>query len=85
MYEDLIEDPARHATRCLARMGLPMDSRVLSPESSEKTAATLSHAQVRQPINRSSIGRWKNYAWAFDGSWDELTSAHEARLALSRE
>jgi hypothetical protein len=31
---------------------------------------TLSHEQVRKPINRSSIGRWKNYEWAFGAEWD---------------
>jgi hypothetical protein len=24
---------------------------------------------VRRPINASSIGRWRNYEWAFDRSW----------------
>jgi len=77
-YEDLVEEPARFAERCLVRMGLPMDERVLSPEAGTRVAATLSRAQVRRPINRAAIGRWKNYAWAFDGAWDELVSMHEA-------
>ena len=79
VYEDLVEEPAQHAEQCLARMGLPMDERVLRPEENRKTAATLSHAQVRQPINKKSIGRWKNYEWAFDASWDKLVSEHDAR------
>jgi hypothetical protein len=79
VYEDLVEDPALYAERCLKRMGLPMDERVLSPEQNTKGAFTLSHAQVRQPINRKSIGRWKNYEWAFDSSWDAVVAAHEAR------
>ncbi len=83
-YEDLVEDPARFAERCLARMGLPMDERVLTPEAGTRVAATLSHAQVRRPINRAAIGRWKNYAWAFDGAWDELVAMHEAMRARSR-
>jgi hypothetical protein len=77
-YEDLVEDPARFAARCLERMGLPMDERVLNPEQGTRVAATLSHAQVRRPISRAAIGRWKNYAWAFDGAWDELVAMHEA-------
>jgi hypothetical protein len=80
-YEDLVEDPARFAARCLARMDLPMDERVLSPEAGTRVAATLSHAQVRRPINRAAIGRWRNYAWAFDGAWEELVAMHEARRA----
>ncbi|MEY2715942.1 MAG: hypothetical protein RIT24_2285 [Planctomycetota bacterium] len=79
VYEDLVEDPAHYASRCLSLMGLEMDERVLRPEENTKTAATLSHAQVRQPINKKSIGRWKNYEWAFDASWDKVVSEHEAR------
>ena len=60
-------------------MGLPMDERVLSPEENKKGAFTLSHAQVRQKINKGSIGRWKNYEWAFDSRWDDIVAAHEAR------
>ena len=79
VYEDLVEDPAHYAERCLKLMGLEMDERVLHPEENKKTAATLSHAQVRQPINKKSIGRWKNYEWAFDASWDKVVADHEAR------
>lgn len=57
VYEDLVEDPAADASRVLARMNLAMDERVLSPELNPKGADTLSRAQVRQPINRKSIGR----------------------------
>ena len=79
VYEDLVENPAEYAERCLRLMGLPMDERVLSPEENKKGAFTLSHAQVRQKINKGSIGRWKNYEWAFDGSWDAVVAAHDAR------
>jgi hypothetical protein len=44
-------------------------------------AEGLSLEQVRRSINRSSIGRWKNYEFAFDGSWDELAALHESRRA----
>ena len=79
VYEDLVEDPEYFARRCLHRMGLAMDERVLRPESNTRGAFTLSHAQVRQKINKGSIGRWKNYEWAFDGSWDAVVAAHDAR------
>ena len=61
-----------------------MDERVLSPESNTRAAMTLSVGQVRKPINRSSIGRWRNYAFAFDGSWDAAVTEHEARRARIR-
>jgi len=43
---------------------------------------TLSHDQVRRPINRASIGRWRNYEWAFDESWNSLGALHDARRRL---
>jgi hypothetical protein len=54
---------------------------VLAPERNTRLVYTLSNDQVRRPINSSSIGRWKNYEFAFDGSWDELAAKHEARRA----
>ena len=65
-YEDLVADPASHARRCLDRLGLPMDEAVLAPEGNARAVYTLSHEQVRRPINATSIGRWRNYAWAFE-------------------
>ncbi len=84
-YEDLVEDPTAQALRCLKRMNLAMDERVLAPEANTKAVYTISHEQVRKPINRSSIGRWKNYEFAFDSRWDPLVKMHEARRARLRD
>lgn len=79
VYEDLVADPSGHAQRCLDRMGLPMVDQVTQPERNRRTVLTLSHAQVRRPINSRSIGRWRHYAWAFDDGWNELAARHDAR------
>lgn len=71
-YEELVEDPAREARKCLALLGLELDERVLSPEQNTKAAVTVSAMQVRKPINRGSIGRWRNYEFAFGPEWDAL-------------
>lgn len=71
-YEDLVDRPAEVVERCLTTMGLAMDPAVLAPESNARTVLTLSHEQVRRPINRSSVDRWRNYAWAFGAEWDAL-------------
>ena len=81
VYEDLVADPAEGAGRCLRLMGLSMEDAVLRPQDNRRTVHTLSHAQVRQPINSSSIGRWRNYEWAFGPEWDALVARHEARRA----
>lgn len=81
VYERLVQDPAVAVERCLKALGLPMDPAVLKPQENRRAVHTLSHEQVRKPIHAGSIGRWRNYAWAFDDSWDALVRAHEARLA----
>ena len=53
----------------------------------ERTVATVSHWQVRQPLYASSVGRWRNYAdhlgplLAILGSDDRSNAA--ARSAIS--
>lgn len=79
VYEQLVAHPKAYMDECLKLMGLPWDDAVLQPERNTRTVHTLSHAQVRKPINDSSIGRWKNYAFAFDSSWDTLVASHESR------
>ena len=78
-YEDLVDAPAENAARCLRMMGLELTEEVLRPEENKRVAFTLSHAQVQSPINRSSIGRWRNYQWAFGPEWDPLVARHESR------
>ena len=84
VYEDLVADAAGLIAPVMERLGLAMDAGVLSPESNARTAVTLSNEQVRRPINDTSIGRWKNYEFAFDGNWDGLAAAHEAARAGRR-
>ena len=71
-YETLVAHPEREITRVLEHIGVAFDARVLNPEENTRTVLTLSHEQVRRKINSSSIGRWKNYEFAFDASWDAL-------------
>ncbi len=75
-YETLVAEPRREIARCLDLLGLPFDESVLAPERNDRTVLTLSHEQVRRPINASSIGRWRNYAFAFDERWEALAGAN---------
>jgi len=78
-YERLVEDPSGEANRCLKMLGLDLAEAVLRPEANPRGVFTLSHAQVRAPINTSAVGRWQNYAWAFGADWDSLAARHDAR------
>ncbi|MEY5060853.1 MAG: hypothetical protein RIS45_774, partial [Planctomycetota bacterium] len=63
--EDLVDAPEREIRRVLETMGVDFDPVVLTPEANTRTVLTLSYEQVRRSINRSSIGRWRNYEFAF--------------------
>jgi hypothetical protein len=60
-YETLV-DQQEDTTRALLEFcGLPWDTRCLDFHRSERVALTSSYNQVRQPMYRNSMGRWKNY------------------------
>ena len=71
-YEQLVDSPEDEIRRVLDHLGLEFEPEVLEPEGNRRTILTLSVHQVRRKINRSSIGRWKNYAFAFGPEWDAL-------------
>jgi hypothetical protein len=61
-YEDLVGDPEPAIRRLLAFCELDWDPACLQPERSDRLVSTASLWQVRQPISRSSVGRWRRYA-----------------------
>lgn len=60
-YESLVEAPSQTIRGLLDFLGLPWDAACMEHGSLGRIAATASHAQVRRPIYRTSIGRWKAY------------------------
>jgi hypothetical protein len=71
-YEQLVDSPEPAARAMLEHLGLEWNDACLHPESNTRIVHTLSHEQVRRPINRDGLGRWKNYAANFDAAWDAL-------------
>ncbi len=60
-YEALVEDQEGWSRRMLAFIGLEWDPRCLEFQLTERGVITASRWQVRQRINRGSIGRWRHY------------------------
>jgi len=60
-YEDLIEDQHAKTKELLEFCGLRWDDQCLDFHRNQRVVVTPSHAQVRQPLYRGSIGRWKNF------------------------
>jgi tetratricopeptide (TPR) repeat protein len=60
-YEDTIADPEFWSRKLIAHIGLEWNEACLSPHKLERSVKTASHWQVRQPIYKTSVQRWKNY------------------------
>jgi hypothetical protein len=60
-YEDLVADQEGETRRLLAHCGLPWSDDCLSFHTSEAPVSTPSAAQVRRPIYRDSVARWKRH------------------------
>ena len=60
-YETLVDDLDGQVRRIIDFCGLPWDDRCLEFHASGRTVRTASYEQVRQPIYRSSIGRYKGF------------------------
>jgi tetratricopeptide (TPR) repeat protein len=60
-YEALVEDPEAWSRRMLAHIGMPWDPRCLEFHRTERPVLTASNWQVRQPLGKHSIDRWRRY------------------------
>ncbi len=60
-YERLVADQETVSRQVVAHCGLEWQPRCLEFYNNESAAATASAAQVRQPIYRSSVERWRSY------------------------
>lgn len=60
-YETLVANIAGEARRVVEFCGLEWDERCLTFYETERAVRTLSQSQVRQPLFKSSIGRWRPY------------------------
>lgn len=60
-YEDTIADPEYWSRKLIEHVGLEWDDACLAPHKQERTVKTASHWQVRQPIYKTSVARWKHY------------------------
>ena len=60
-YETLVSEPDAEARRLIAHCGLDWDERCLQFHKSERAVRTASLGQVREPVHRRSVGRWRRY------------------------
>lgn len=60
-YADLVQDPVAAARDLLAFCGLPFEPQCVDTPSNAAPVATLSSAQVREPIHTRALKDWRRY------------------------
>ncbi|HEX4145068.1 MAG TPA: tetratricopeptide repeat protein [Pirellulales bacterium] len=60
-YENVVDDLEQQARRLIDFCGLPWDDRCLKFHETRRPITTASNVQVRRPLYRSSVQRWRRY------------------------
>ncbi len=71
-YENVVGDLEGQARRLIDYCGLPWDDRCLSFHKTRRPVRTASAIQVRKPVFRTSIERWRKYETGLAPLLDEL-------------
>jgi hypothetical protein len=82
--EVLVGDTERSVRGLLEFCGLTCDPRCLEFHKSKRYVNTASYDQVRQPIYRSLVGRWKHYESHLGGLIDALSGPPEEGASFKR-
>ena len=61
VYEDVVADTEKEAKRLIEFLGLPWNAKCVDFHKSDRPVKTASVAQVRKPIYKTSVKRWKKY------------------------
>jgi hypothetical protein len=75
-YEETVSDLEAVARRLIAGCGLDWEPACLEFHRTERPVRTASVTQVRQPVYRRSVARWKNFEPALAGLFAALPPEH---------
>jgi hypothetical protein len=79
VYERLVDDFETEARRLVAACGLDWEPACLRFHETTRPVRTASVTQVRQPLYRKALGRWKAYAPYLAPLFDRLQENAEPR------
>lgn len=71
-YEDIVADQEAQSRRLIRYCGLEWDDACLDFHNNRRAVRTSSMVQVRQPIYKSSVERWRNYEKFLEPLFDAL-------------
>jgi tetratricopeptide (TPR) repeat protein len=72
VYENVVEDLEGQARRLIDYCGLPWDHRCIEFHRTDRNVNTLSNFQVRQPLFRSSVQRWRRFEFGLAPLFEAL-------------
>ena len=75
-YEEVVDNLEGQARRLIDYCGLPWDDTCINFHQSTRPVKTASAVQVRQPLFRSSLERWRNYEGGLGPLLHELGQSH---------
>ena len=75
-YEDLVLDQEKVSRQLIDYLGLEWDKKCLDFHNNERDVRTHSNIQVRQPMYKNSINRWKHYESHLQPLIEVLQHAH---------
>ncbi len=85
--EDIIDDLEGQVTKMLEFLELPFEDSCITFYETDRSVRTASSEQVRKPINKSGMGRWKPYAKnlkpLLDGLGSDLIKPHDLEFIES--
>ena len=73
-YEDVVADTEGQAKRLIKFLGLPWNDKCVDFHKSDRPVKTASVAQVRKPIYKTSVQRWKKYGAGLQPLVDAIDS-----------
>jgi tetratricopeptide (TPR) repeat protein len=86
-YEDVVANTEKEAKRLIDFLGLPWDPKCVDFHKSDRPVKTASVAQVRKPIYKTSVQRWKKYGPglqplvdAIDGKQEKSGGSKKAKV-----
>jgi tetratricopeptide (TPR) repeat protein len=78
-YEDVLDNLEQQVRQLIDFCGLPWDNRCLSFHETSRPIATSSNVQVRRPLYRSSLDRWRRYEAYLSPLLAELEPCHQPK------
>ena len=75
VYEELVEDLEECSRSLVDYVNLDWDERCLQFHTTKRSVQTASHWQVRQPLYRSSVERWRGYETQLGAFFDQLNAS----------